>query len=386
VRSSDHTAAGSTYRVSSVTPTPTPAQLQAAGTTVPGDFGQYLQLPADLPSLITDTAQQVAGGATSNYEKALLLQDYFTGGEFQYSETAPVKDGYDGTGMDVITQFLTAKSGYCIHFASAMAVMARSLGIPARISIGFLPGAELGSDDAGNTQYEVTSHDLHAWPELYFDGIGWTRFEPTVGRGNVPSYADPTVADVPTPINTPDPGTSAAAPPSPSTSGRPERDQPGDSGAIASTSTLSMGPWLWVAVAIVVVLLLLLLPWPLRSIQRGRRLARLRGARGSPGLAWREVLQSADDLGRRMPDTETPREVARALGDDPALARLVAAVEQESFAARGAGAPASPEAAADVVAVIRLLRSGASERERFRAAIAPRSMWAAFLKSISRMG
>ncbi|HEY8914580.1 DUF3488 and transglutaminase-like domain-containing protein, partial [Lacisediminihabitans sp.] len=269
VRSPSQTAEGETYRAVSLTISPTPAQLEAAGSSVALNLSPFLELPSDVPAIIGSTAHAVAGGAPSNYEKALLLQDFFRNGDFQYSETAPVKSGYDGTGMKVVAAFLKAKSGYCIHFASAMAVMARSLGIPSRVAVGFLPGTRMGRDSAGRAKFEVTSHDLHAWPELYFEGIGWTRFEPTPGRGDVPSYADQSLADVPIPVNSQPTSTASSAVPRPSTSAGPNvKDPTGANGANGSAAAVI--PWIWAVSILALLLILLAIPGPVRGAQRNR--------------------------------------------------------------------------------------------------------------------
>ena len=132
-----------------------------------------------VPATVVAAAQEVAGDAATSWDRALALQNWFrTSGGFVYSEEAPVEGGYDGSGLDVLGEFLDQRSGYCVHFASAMAVMSRLLGIPARVAVGFQPGTPETLDD-GTVRWTVTTHDLHAWPELYFEGVGWLRFEPT---------------------------------------------------------------------------------------------------------------------------------------------------------------------------------------------------------------
>ncbi|MDQ1598293.1 MAG: hypothetical protein QOI70_1717 [Microbacteriaceae bacterium] len=398
VRSPNRTTQGESYTASSLQINPTPAQLQTAGTTVPANLGQFLALPRDLPAVISTTAQSVAGGAPSNYEKALLLQEFFRDGDFSYSESAPVKDGYDGTGMGVIAAFLKNKSGYCIHFASAMAVMARSLGIPSRVAVGFLPGSELPDKIDGRTAFTVTSHNLHAWPELYFEGIGWTRFEPTVSRGEVPSYADLASPGVPTPVNTPGavvPGPTASVPAAPLR--RFADEVQGQNGSSASTTSPTTG-WLWLLVAAAAAGLLALVPATVRASSRYRRLRLLRGGRSTAVEAWREVLQTATDLGMRVPETATPRDAAQLLreasqvnvgartlapvggrmppdedaGRGP-LDRLRSAVERESYAP--AGAIGRAELAADTTRIIADLRAVTSRPRRVRAVLIPPSMW-----------
>ena len=83
------------------------------------------------------------------------------------------------TGTDIISDFLLKdKAGYCIHFATAMAILARIEGIPSRIAVGFTGGTQDGDG------YKVTTDNMHAWPELYFEGLGWMPFEPTKSIGS----------------------------------------------------------------------------------------------------------------------------------------------------------------------------------------------------------
>src|SRR5690606_28639518 len=88
---------------------------------------------------------------------------------------------------------------YCEQFAASMAIMARSLGIPARVAVGYMPGSNVGD----NT-WEVKVHDAHAWPELYFEGFGWIRFEPTPSQqtGSPPSWTESAQAPAPAPSPT----------------------------------------------------------------------------------------------------------------------------------------------------------------------------------------
>jgi transglutaminase-like putative cysteine protease len=382
VKSPNRDSAYENYRATSLVIAPTPAQLASAGTTVPAGFERFLALPSGMPKVIADTANEVAGGATSNYEKALLLQGFFRDGDFQYSETAPVDQGYDGTGMTVIAAFLKAKEGYCIHFASAMAVMARSLGIPSRIAVGFLPGAELPERQNGRTAFTVTTHDLHAWPELYFEGIGWTRFEPTVGRGEVPAYADTASPDVPTPVNTATPAPSASATARPSSSAAPLAPEQTAQASPAAARAAAVGTWLWLVLALVVVLALGLVPAALRAMVRRRRLRGLAAGSATALTAWHEMFDTAADLGIDIPETATPRDAAEQFGlsiggasRDP-IDRVRAAVESESYGqARSTVLTASASLAGDLRRVIGDLRSSADRGRRLRATLVPASAW-----------
>lgn len=373
VSSPSESIQGQNYQVRSIIPRPTPKQLSSAGGVVPSGFGKFLSLPDDLPAIISDTARAVTVDESGNYAKAVALQQYFRGSAFTYSESAPVDDGYDGTGMDIIAKFLAAKSGYCIHFASSMAVMARSLGIPARVAVGFQQGSAFDTDVQGHGIYRVTSHDFHAWPELYFDGIGWVPFEPTPGRGSVPSYADPSVPGVPSPISptqaTPLPTQSAA--PAAGQDRRP--NQPGDAGATGAAASQALSAWLWVAASVMLLALLLSIPALLRLWRRARRL----GAATATG-AWNELLAVAEDVGLRMPSTMTPRETAAMLAPTAggeALGRLRAAVERDSYASPGSVQVDK----ADVREVTARLMGSASRRDRAMARFAPASVWGRML-------
>ncbi len=118
--------------------------------------------------------------ADSPAEKAAAIQAYLRSSEFSYStERLP------GSGYQALENFLLRDhKGYCEQFASAMAMMARVVGIPSRVSVGFLPG------DRDGDSWRVSIRDMHAWPELYFAGYGWVRFEPTPASitGAAPSW------------------------------------------------------------------------------------------------------------------------------------------------------------------------------------------------------
>ena len=156
----------------------------------------YSRMPDDSPdSLFTATSKAIAGSEdASPFEQAASIQEHLRSASFTYSEKTPVEDGYDGSGMQVIEAFLEEKAGYCVHFASTMAMMARTLGIPSRIVTGYAPGSATGisvpgSDGTTLNEFTVSSRNAHAWPELYFPGAGWVAFEPTPGRGVPPAYA-----------------------------------------------------------------------------------------------------------------------------------------------------------------------------------------------------
>ncbi len=354
---------GQTYTAQSIDVQPTAEQLRAANPRVTPDLRRYTELE-DAPPIIFDTATQVTADADNNYDRAVALQDYFRSGEFDYSESAPVAEDYDGNGLAVIAEFLQRKAGYCVHFSSAMAVMARSLGIPARVAVGYAPGGVTGELDGGRRVYEVMSDDLHAWTELYFDGVGWVRFDPTPGIGEGTAFSEPTSQ---TPDSTtPESGADDAQP-------EPQQNPRSEDGALApgeSEEATSTAPRSAAAVALAL-LAIVLLPGLVRVL---RRVWRLRGS--EPDRVWREIEDTARDFGVATSVADTPRGLARRLGARPgldaaALARLLDIVERQRYAPV---VVPGDEAAGEARIVIDSLQEGASRLERWRAALLPRSL------------
>lgn len=163
----------------------TAANLRESGTDYPADLAQYLVVPrTSRADDVAATASAVASTASNRYDQALNLQSFLRDSRtFTYSTEIPA-----GHTDDAVWDFLGSRTGYCVQFATAMTVMARTLGIPARLAVGFLPGSV---GDSG--EHVVTGRDSHAWPELYFPGAGWVRFEPTpsIQSGAPPRWADP---------------------------------------------------------------------------------------------------------------------------------------------------------------------------------------------------
>jgi len=352
------------YKITSLQITPTRTQMQASRTVIGPTLSRAVALPDNVPKSIAETALEVTSGDTNDYDKAVDLQSYFRDGDFAYSETAPVAEGYDGNGVEVIAEFLKVKRGYCVHFSSAMAVMARSLNIPARIAVGYAPGVEAGTSKAGRSIYEATSNDLHAWPELYFEGIGWVQFEPTPGVGNATSFTDTA------------PGEDVTANPDGSvaqdngTTNRPDRsliDSAPTTAVDEGSATRS------ILFALAGFLLVLILPIGARRVLR---VWRLRPSRRSASRLWGELEDTARDFGLFVTASDTPRAFARDLSswpamDEEALTRMLGAVELERFGPPGA----SVDDIEDFRAVVASLRSGATRGQRLRAAFLPRSIF-----------
>ncbi|UQX00763.1 DUF3488 and transglutaminase-like domain-containing protein [Streptomyces sp. RerS4] len=332
---------GAQYTVRSLLLRPTAQQLQAAPEANPFVRAEYTRVPDNLPPVVAETARQVTQGSRDNYTRAVKLQDWFAvNGGFRYDTKVS-----SGTGSQAIARFLNDKEGFCVHFAFSMAAMSRTLGIPARVAVGFTPG-EKQSDGSVN----VSMRDAHAWPELYFEGVGWTRFEPTPRAGiTVPDYSR---ADTPAPLPVAPsalPSQSAAAPaPAPSQSDAcpPELRKLGECGAAAPTQNKaadSGGPSVgavlgWGAVALAVVGL------PLLPVLWRRRVRTRRLASGGALAAWEELGDAAWDLGIPPDEALSPRQAAARLvllgrldrEAEQAVHRVAGAVERALYAPPGA--------------------------------------------------
>jgi transglutaminase-like putative cysteine protease len=366
------TTQGQKYTATSLVLQPTADQLKAAGGFVPVDVQRDLFLPPNMPSIIEDTAIAATKDAITEYDKAVALQDYFRDNSFTYSTQTPLKQGYDGDGSRVIARFLQVKSGYCVHFASAMALMARTLGIPSRVAEGYLPGATSGGTATNPGEYTVTSDDLHAWPELYFAGVGWVPFEPTVGRGTVPDYTRPqTDPAAPPPTST---STSSSAP-----RALVPTDPANPAGSATPTAT-SGGQPLATGIGIALLALaVLLIPAVWRRARRRRRLRELSDEWGGATLAWDELRDTVRDLGWTAPPTETPRSFAErvvaAVGGpqaEEAVLRLLGALERDAY-----GPPARRRAgglADDLETVLNAVEAQAGPLLRTKALLLPVSL------------
>ena len=177
-----------TYAVESAVPViDDPDRLRSASTSMlTPDFVAFnTHLPTDAREAVVSEAQRVTADGRSDYHRALLLQDYFRlDGGFRYD-----LDVHSGHGIDSLEEFLfDVRAGYCQQFASAYAAMARSVGLPTRVAVGFTWGDwDPGRGELG--AYVVRGEHAHAWPEVYFAGTGWVRFEPTPGRGAPGDFA-----------------------------------------------------------------------------------------------------------------------------------------------------------------------------------------------------
>ena len=170
---------GSTYSVVSQVPDNSPEQLRMASTAYPEDIVQrYTELPPDGLERTRALARDLTEGTTNPYDAVEKMNDYLKN-NYAYDLSIPPQR----TEMDSVEYFLFEEQrGYCEQFSSSLAVMARSLGIPARLTTGYVSGEY----NPFTGLYEVKASDAHAWVEVYFPGQGWATFDPTPGFDSTP--------------------------------------------------------------------------------------------------------------------------------------------------------------------------------------------------------
>lgn len=168
------TAHGQTYEVTSTLTSHQPSDLRTAAPPTPSTIKTtYLKLPSNFSPRLAAEARRVVSQAPTAYDKARQLQDYFRTG-FTYDLNVAA-----GHTENLMERFVfETKRGYCEQFAGSFAAMARSVGLPARVAVGFTPGEETAPG-----HFVVRGANGHAWPEVYLAGYGWVAFEPTPGRG-----------------------------------------------------------------------------------------------------------------------------------------------------------------------------------------------------------
>ncbi len=380
----DATVTGKRYRVTSATPpsTLTVAQHDAAAGPVPSGLRQYTQVPADVPAVVASLAQQITAGIDNPADRATALRDYFRDGSFTYDPTVDLTDGRDAT-----EQFLEIRRGFCVQFASTFALMARSVGIPARVAVGFTPGTK----DPTSGRYVVTNHDSHAWPEVWLHGVGWTNlYDPTPpsdlpGGSNLPGEAPPLTPQPTTsgtggttpvtspPVTVPSPN----GPPQPSPNPAPTPSGGGVNIA-ADDSSQSSVPWplLLVAFGLLVLLAPLVTVLALKARRRRRRRHRGDPADAITG-AWREAMDTLADHRFASPPAETPLELARRVpslaGDEtgPPLQVLARAYTATRYGETVPPADGVDSAWTAVDALRRALDASGTTADRLRARFAP---------------
>lgn len=296
---------GQKYSMDYLSIDPDVKDLQSSTPVDGSDFDTELEVPESLPSSVQETAEEVTADANNQWETAVLLQAYFRSGDFEYSLDAPEK-----ASGDAISDFLVDKKGYCVQFSSAMTIMARTMGIPARIGVGFGAGTEAGEG------FDVSMQDSHAWPELYFDGVGWVRFEPTPGgpAGDPPKWSVASGA-------TEDGDTDETSPPTDEATDDAEESAAEESTSASEDETTAAAEpagansntYLWTGLIVLVILLLAAIPAIWRLVLRRRR------TRDPEKLehVWTEVRALSTDYGQSLDPSKTLRFNALVLANGP---------------------------------------------------------------------
>ena len=377
------TAAGASYRVTSSVPRYSPDELRSADPNVPDDLRFAMSLPDDFSETAAATARDVVerAGATTHYDEALALQQFFreTGG-FTYSTAVNL-----GQDISAIDDFLAKRVGYCEQYAGTFAALARSLGIPARVAVGYTWGEP---DPSVPGRYQVLGRNAHAWPEVYLGEYGWVSFEPTPGRGNpgAESYTglnpsqvnlEPTTATSLAPDQAAAEAAIAAA-----QAGLP----PDEVTAAAAANRRGSGSG-WLQPVLVTVLLLvaavgvylLIVPGTI-AVRRRRRRA---GAAGSPsaevGVAWAETTEALVVTGVAARPDETHSELARRAADvlptagDP-LRRLAGVADSAAYGPEPT-ADDSATAGRAATEVHRAVDRSLSATDRVMRLLDPRPLW-----------
>jgi transglutaminase-like putative cysteine protease len=359
------------WQATSLVVEPTAAQLRAAPRPTGSDLTDRLSRAQGVPASIATLAQSVAAGASTDYDKVLAVQNYFLD-NFTYS-TATV-DSPAG-GASYLEQFLRDKSGYCQQFAATMALMVQALGIPARVVVGFTAGT---AQDGG---WVVRGKDAHAWPEVYFGGIGWVRFEPTPGGSNGTAIPPQYAKKSDTPVTSTTHGGKATPTKNDPTKRQKYVDDAGTAAAAAlaaaSDEGTSADTWRARVLLLLVVLGLIAaaVPAAWRWVRRRRRLS----AQAEVEDFWDELRDTAVDLGLDWPASQTPRQaVDRVIttsylrGDAAAaVTRIGRATEKARYSPT---APTTAGLADDVGTVRTALLARAERGTRVRAALLPASL------------
>ena len=293
---------------------------------------------ADVRALLAEIVEPGAAAV----EVARDIQAYLRGSSFTYSEELAEETAEGTRPEEPLVRFLETRQGYCVQFASAMIMLSRAAGIPARMAVGFLPGTQDGDE------WVVQVDDAHAWPELFFPRLGWVRFEPTPGvrAGAPPTYTLQSTASggsdgAPTP--------SASAPDTTSGANRPEQDD-----TIGTTDTTTDTPTggpvqllsdhlLAVFAVLAVVVMVLLVPggaW----LARRSALLKARDEAERVEAEWESLVLRLGDIGITASEGATPRQATTQLGRDAylsapesaALGRVTSTLEQARYARPGA--------------------------------------------------
>jgi transglutaminase-like putative cysteine protease len=383
--SSSAKLAGLSYQVTSNEAEPTAADLNISQKGLPAGLTQYLAYDGPDQGQLTGIARSVTRGAKTAYQQAQDLADWFSSsGGFTYSLQPTWLSASGGllSNTQQLVDFLTKdKVGYCQQFAYAMAILSRLLGIPSRIAVGYTAGTPIG-----HHTNEVTEADAHAWPELYFKDVGWTRFEPTPSgttgqrTATQPDYSTVGPAGAqPGGSQTHLPGQGGSTGPGKSSGKNSVRRIPNPSVSGGGALPLAhRGSVPILPIVAIVLALAAIAPGITRLLVRRGRWRRASGDVALAHAAWHELRDDLHDFGLECRASESPRAIARRVGSaeglDPdvraALDRVARAQERACYSTR-------PEAAGtlrtDVSVVRRALSRQAAPAVRWRSRLLPPS-------------
>jgi transglutaminase-like putative cysteine protease len=380
---------GIAYEVTSSSPRITAADLAGSSGEVPGGIrDQYLDLPDDFSPRVRGLAEELTSGAATPYAAARSLQDHLR--TFTYD----LRGVASGHSDDVLEQFLfDTQRGYCEQFAGAFAAMARSVGLPARVAVGFTTGV---TDPSDPELYHVRGEHAHAWPEVYLAGAGWVSFEPTPGRGMPfaeaytgvqPAQAAPGAPDASDVAPTTTLGSSSPTLPSTPDRGPVDRGLDTNAGAGDRSDSESSAPIRYLVrpvakavpvVALAALVYLVLFPLALLLRRRVRR-RRATSAEARISLAWAEAVEEAALVGftevRSDTFDERAARLAAALPErdvaDDAM-RLARQLEVATYSPDGADDLAAELAEEAAAAVGAAARAASTRRRRVLRWLDPR--------------
>jgi transglutaminase-like putative cysteine protease len=330
------------YTATSSAADPTPAIL-AAPQQLPASISQsYLGFDSPVTNQLRALAEKIIRGKHNAYSRAVALENWFLSGRFTYSLQSTVPN----TPAGLLSFLTTNRRGFCQQFAFAFAVLARLVGIPSRVAIGYTAG-----QPGPHGTWQVTTTDAHAWPELYFSNAGWIRFEPTPGGNDgqgtavQPGYVSSAPSSTGPGSQNTQPGGSQS--PAPSTGKVPHipHVQVPPVGALAPGAGVpdhhgaSLLP-LVIALLALIALLAVAAPRTTRLMVRRRRWRTATGDGGLAHAAWLEICDDLEDFGLPCRASESPRAVARRVCSDTeiddaarqAVGRIASAVEQAQYA------------------------------------------------------
>ncbi len=322
LKPSNHLKNGDSYTVTGSVNVASVQQLQTAGTAYPSWVTHdYLGTGGSLPARVASKARQVTSGATTPYDKAVAIETYLRTFPIDYTVPPPPP------GQDAVDYFLfDAQRGYFDYHASAMAIMLRTLGIPARVATGYV--IDPAQKQSGTDNYHLTERNAFTWPEVYFPTVGWVEFSPTP---NQPLINRP---------GTPAPAIGGGA-------GHGTKDDPINLGALANEPTLEAVPTftaaagangtgagsdpfpMWLPLAIIGGMAVVLVGGGRFAWEYG--MAEL----PQPARHWRKTQRLARWSKAGAPESETPREFAERLrhevGGIDQISDLADAYERTTF-------------------------------------------------------